>query len=787
VGALSVATLVAPSPARGSQQLSSVVSQTSVSWTPNVSGGTTVGKSACNATFFGAGNLACLSEVYSTAYVNGDVIAAGAFTEACQPGPLSEGQCSPGTQVTRDDIFAYSAGTGTIDPNFVPVLNKGPAWSVLAGPPGSNTVYVGGAFTTVDGSTHKGLVLLSVNPGVTTGATADGSIVLSFDASVSNEVRDLALSPDGSELYVGGQFTSVDDVSQFSNGAAITGLVRLNATTGALDNSFPFTLGDPVRGDPIKVEAMALSPNGSLLAFSGTALQVNGQSRPRLAIVNTGSAGTPATLTDWTAPILANNCSRQHDYVRGLAFSPDGTFIVVADTGYLNDGSMPFSLCDATARFNVSSANTTSTGTPVDVAPAWINYAGGDSFYSVAVVGSVVYEGGHNRWVNNYCGEVSVCERNAVLVNGLSALDANTGLGLAWWHPETLRGAGTMYLDSFPAGTYDGSKAGLILGTDVDVINGAYHGEEALFPVASTTSVNPEGPIPSGMFIEDGGTNTGPPKCMDDTGDSSASSTVVELSTCLNDAEQNWTVEGDSAGGSTIQINGLCLDTDAGGTASGTLAELNTCNSATSTQFWSQAAGNTLVNVGATSANGAEICLDDPGLSTVNGTQLQINACVGGTDDVWPLPVAQGPASPVPSGSVYPRQRQNDSQVPCLDDANDSVAAGNRVQLWTCRGDAEQNWTVEPGGTIQINGNYCLDSANGAQTGIVQVVLNPCNGSSTQDWTPGPDFELINQGATTLNGSPYCLDDQGNVSDGAPMQLFTCNRSNEEAWRLPAA
>jgi hypothetical protein len=764
-----------------------VVSQTSVSWTPNVSGGTTVGKSACNATFFGAGNLACLSEVYSTAYVNGDVIAAGAFTEACQPGPLSEGQCSPGTQVTRDDIFAYSAGTGTIDPNFVPVLNKGPAWSVLAGPPGSNTVYVGGAFTTVDGSTHKGLVLLSVNPGVTTGATADGSIVLSFDASVSNEVRDLALSPDGSELYVGGQFTSVDDVSQFSNGAAITGLVRLNATTGALDNSFPFTLGDPVPGDPIKVEAMALSPNGSLLAFSGTALQVNGQSRPRLAIVNTGSAGTPATLTDWTAPILANNCSRQHDYVRGLAFSPDGTFIVVADTGYLNDGSMPFSLCDATARFNVSSANTTSTGTPVEVAPAWINYAGGDSFYSVAVVGSVVYEGGHNRWVNNYCGEVSVCERNAVLVNGLSALDANTGLGLAWWHPETLRGAGTMYLDSFPAGTYDGSKAGLILGTDVDVINGAYHGEEALFPVASTTSVNPEGPIPSGMFIEDGGTNTGPPKCMDDTGDSSASSTVVELSTCLNDAEQNWTVEGDSAGGSTIQINGLCLDTDAGGTASGTLAELNTCNSATSTQFWSQAAGNTLVNVGATSANGAEICLDDPGLSTVNGTQLQINACDGGTDDVWPLPVAQGPASPVPSGSVYPRQRQNDSQVPCLDDANDSVAAGNRVQLWTCRGDAEQNWTVEPGGTIQINGNYCLDSANGAQTGIVQVVLNPCNGSSTQDWTPGPDFELINQGATTLNGSPYCLDDQGNVKDGAPMQLFTCNRSNEEAWRLPAA
>ena len=43
---------------------------------------------------------------------------------------------------------------------------------------------------------------------------------------------------------------------------------------------------------------------------------------------------------------------------------------------------------------------------------------------------SVVYVGGHNRWVNNYSGNNSVCEPTAMLVDDLAALDAGTGLGL---------------------------------------------------------------------------------------------------------------------------------------------------------------------------------------------------------------------------------------------------------------------------------------------------------------------------------------------------------------------
>ncbi len=763
--------------------LSNVVSQAPISWTPNVSAAATVGQSACNSALFGGGNLSCQSEVYDTAYVNGEVVAVGAFTEACQPGTLAQGLCKPGTQVTRNDIFAYAAGTGVIDPNFAPVLNAGPAWSVIAGPPGSNAVYVGGAFSSVNGVTHKGLVELNVNPGVTTGTTADGSVVVSFKGSVNNSVRDLALSPDNRALYVGGQFTSVDSATKFSNGKAVSGLARLNATTGALDNSFGFTLGVPISGDPIKVEAMALSPDGTELAVSGTALQVNGQPKPRLALFATGGTlGAPASLSDWTAPILGNNCSAEHDYVRGLAFSPDGTFIAIATTGYLNDGSMPFSACDAVARFNVNAANTTTSGTPVNVAPAWINYGGGDSFYSVTVAGNVVYAGGHNRWVNNYCGNNAVCEPNALMVNGVSAIDANTGLGLPWWHPQTLRGFGTMYLSIFPAGTYDGVHPGLTLGTDVDVVGGTYHGEEALFPMAPTTSSTAGGSIPSGMFNEAGGSNTGPPMCVDDPGNASAADTTIDLATCTNSAEQNWTL---SSG--TIRINGLCLDTLGGATTGSPAAALETCDGS-STQQWVQGAGNTVTNVGLSAAQGVQTCLDDPGSSTANGAPLDVTSCGSGTNQVWPLPTAQGPPAPPAVGPIYPQEEQSSSQVPCLDDSGNSSTAGNAVYLWSCRGDPEQNWTMESNGTIQING-MCLDTAGEATANLTQLVIASCNGSATQQWSPDPgaNYQLVNQGATVANGTPYCMDDLYlKTSNGSPVGVYACNGGNNQAWRVPA-
>jgi hypothetical protein len=731
-------------PASAAVPLPGVVSPAAVSWTPNIFAGTTT-SSVCQQWFSGSCGDAT---VYSTAIVNGEVVVAGAFTQACEPGPASSGNCTPGTLVTRDDIFAYQLGTGTIDPSFAPKLDQGPVRSVVAGP--GDTVYIGGGFTTVNGETsNRGVAQLSVTPG---NPATDGHVVTAFTGHVSAMVYSLAFN--GNALYLGGQFTSVDDTAE-------DGIARLNATTGALDPTFGLSISNPVvisgTALALRVEAMSLSADGGTLAIAGTFTKVSGFSATRVALIHTGGAlGSAAKVADWAVPVLSNNCSSQHNYVRGIDISPDGSFLVIADTGNKSDGSTIPALCDAVARFP-----TAATGT--NIAPTWINYAGADSFYSVQITGSVVYAGGHNRWVNNECGDNFVCEANAVLVMGFAAIDANTGLAVAWFHPMTLRGNGVMSLTSFPAGEFSGSSGGVLLGDNVTLNGGgAFHSFNALFPLTSTTASPTFGSIPSGLFLDG---RIGAPEesqsgiaamCVDDTGDSSTSGTAVEFATCTNGTEQNWTVHPDG----TITINGLCLDT------SGSTAVVRTCSGGTSQQ-WTQGSGNTLVN------NASGLCLTDPGSSTTNGTVLTTASCTTGANQVWPLPSAPIPASLTPQGVLSVAVPDASAQPACIADTNDSTNPGTAAEMWTCFGDQAQNASVETDGTIRYQG-LCMDTLGS------RVVLNTCSGASSQVWTPGTGHTLVNKASGLCLAAP-------SQSDGAAVDVATCSSATDDQhWRLPA-
>jgi hypothetical protein len=732
-------------------QLTDLVSSGTVSWTPNVF----AGPSACNPQWFGTarnGRGCEHSTVYSTAVVNGEVIVVGAFTQACLPGPSSSGHCAAGTLVTTNDIFAYQLGTGQIDPGFAPVLDQGPVYSVVAGP--NDTVYIGGAFNTVNGTAAEGVAQLSVTPG----QPADGQLVPGFAGTVSGPVRALAF--DGANaLYVGGVFAKAD-------GKREHGIARLNATTGAFDSSFQFTLGNAISRTSLGVEQTALTPDGNTLVIGGTFQSVNGQAISRIALIGTGGGlGSLATLDNWSAPILTNPCSAEHDYTRAIDVSPDGSYFVVATTGYQSAGGA--SICDAVARFDIGALGT-------DVQPNWVNYAGGDSFYAVAVAGNVVYAGGHNRWVNNECGNNHVCEANAVLVNGVAALDSNTGLALPWWQPQTLRGAGVTSLSVFPAGAAPGSNGGLLVGTDVNSIGGTFHGEEAIFPVTDTSTHLAGGPIESGMFSlgRPGGqdeTGNGPAAlCMDDAGNG-ADGDPVDLDTCTNANSQNWLIGSDGA----ILDNGLCLDTAGEGTTDNTQVVLATCSSS-ATQVWSPGAGDSLVN------GDSGLCLDDPGASTSSGTQLQVLDCNGSGEQSWPLPVAQAPPPPPASGPISSEQDQNNSQVPCLESTTAKPKPGAPVELHTCVGGAAQIWTVQLDETLRLGG-LCLDTAGEAADLGTPIVLGTCNGSPTQGWTQQPGNFLVNQGAPGM-----CLDDPGfNTANGTQMQLWSCNGGPNQQWHLP--
>ncbi|MGH3157866.1 MAG: hypothetical protein ACRDNF_14995, partial [Streptosporangiaceae bacterium] len=200
----------------GNVALPGVVSAKPVSYTPNIFSGPACGKPCAK-----------FSTPYASVVVNGEVVVAGIFGEACTPATVSYAECP--ANVTADDILAFNPATGAIDQDFNPTFNADATiYSLAAGP--NNTVYVGGSFTTVDGTSEEGVAQLNVDPG----QSNDGTLVPGFHAYTSGVVN--AVAYDGADaLYLGGVFSETD-------GVKTTPVSRVNATTGALDTSFKFTL-----------------------------------------------------------------------------------------------------------------------------------------------------------------------------------------------------------------------------------------------------------------------------------------------------------------------------------------------------------------------------------------------------------------------------------------------------------------------------------------------------------------------------------------------------------------
>lgn len=79
---------------------------------------------------------------------------------------------------TRNYLFAFDMDTGVIDPNFVPALNA--EVEQLAPGPDGTSIFAGGDFSTVNGQSYKKVVRLNL---------ADGSIATSFKANTNGLVQ----------------------------------------------------------------------------------------------------------------------------------------------------------------------------------------------------------------------------------------------------------------------------------------------------------------------------------------------------------------------------------------------------------------------------------------------------------------------------------------------------------------------------------------------------------------------------------------------------------------------
>ena len=339
-------------------------------------------------------------EVYKIVQVGNTMVAGGQFTQVANP--------LNGTPYSRQNLFAFDATTGLVNPGFNPTVD-GAVQQLLPGPT-PDTVYVAGDFTKINGKGPNHLQLLNVNT---------GQAVTSFKApSTNGGIATMELLP-GNRLFIGGFFTKV-------GGVAHGQLASLNATTGVVD---PFmdlvTAGNHNTGSgakaPVGAREAGLTPAGDRLVVVGNFRTVGGVARDQIVMIDL-TGPTAQVALDWYTTAYTPICSPTafDSYMRDVEMSPDGSFFVVATTGGPHTGT----LCDGAARFETYAVGTS-------LSPTWVNYTGGDTLWGVEVTRSAVYLGGHNRWMNNPNGADRAAQ-GAVPRPGLSALDPQTGVPLKW-------------------------------------------------------------------------------------------------------------------------------------------------------------------------------------------------------------------------------------------------------------------------------------------------------------------------------------------------------------------
>jgi uncharacterized repeat protein (TIGR01451 family) len=150
----------------------------------------------------------------------------------------------------------------------------------LAASPDGSRLYVGGNFNTVNGKTQKKIAVFN---------TATGALITWKPAAgwPNNVIRAIAVSP--STLYIGGAFTKIGQNT-------VSRIAELNASDGSLVPGFATTADNLVR-------ALVLTP--TRLYMGGNFATVNGTSQKSLTAVNPTTGASITGVYHPTYPVLA--------------------------------------------------------------------------------------------------------------------------------------------------------------------------------------------------------------------------------------------------------------------------------------------------------------------------------------------------------------------------------------------------------------------------------------------------------------------------------------------------
>lgn len=342
-------------------------------------------------------------------------------------------QNSNGTgTVIRQNFVAFNATTGAIS-SFAPTFN-GNVWAIRFS---GTSLYVAGEFDTVAGVPgHRGIVKIDATTGVVDSAFRQ--------PWTSGKGYDLQVV--GGRVIVGGTFAGALLALNPATGAN-TGFLNLGISGSCVDNAACGTAAAPAANEPTHVYRFAVSNAGTRLVAIGNFVTPH----PRAFMVDL----TTGALANWYYAPLAKSCKLPKTYpayLRDVDFAPDGSYFVIAATGYVpNAGGVGRDVCDAAARFETSIAS--------PIRPTWINYTGGDTLHSVVVTGAAVYVNGHQRWLDNPAGR-DTCVTTCVPRPGIGAIDPVSGMALTW-NPRKTRGVGGKDLYTTSAGLWvasDGAR-----------------------------------------------------------------------------------------------------------------------------------------------------------------------------------------------------------------------------------------------------------------------------------------------------------------------------------------
>ncbi len=335
--------------------------------------------------------------------------------------------------IARPYLVAWDRTTKALEVGFDGQLNN--AVRALDASPDGTSVYVGGDFSQSHGLSASSFAKLSMTNGQPVGG---------FSVTFDSYVKEIVAHPDGQRVFVGGNF-------RFTNGQNTERFAGIQASSGAVIPGYSIDFTEPTNdASEGGVRAMAINGAGTNLAVIGNFRKAEGLDRPLVALIDVADPNV-ATVSAWRTDLYTQPCTGGRiGWMRDVSYSVDASKLFVVSSGHFY-----YPACDAVNAFDATAAGTT--------AALWTARPG-DTIETVAATSDAVYIGGHFRYLDwEYRNEPRF---------QVGALDPATGQPLAW-DPSANGFRGILVMEAEPSGLY--------LGGDNTAVGQVPHGGLARF------------------------------------------------------------------------------------------------------------------------------------------------------------------------------------------------------------------------------------------------------------------------------------------------------------------